>query len=343
MTNRPPDNRKADGRDDLADIVSGFLAQQARTASDQQRPRRRGTHAKGICVGGVFEVPDLSTRFEPDLAQRLAKGIFARPGTFPAVVRFANSDPNVNSDWQPDVRGLSFSIEFADARDGVDRQRKRQDFSLQSAPTLPFNDVHAFAVFGRVLAARNEAVGFGSLPVEDQTVYAQTKGAVMQQQRQPVRPYQQLRYWSNVPFRHGADAVVKYSATPLPGNQARPLTEGNQNALLDELTRHVNDDLLMSAFDFGVQFLDSARMTHEGVRRDDTFWIENASVEWPEAQAPFHTVARLTLVRGSVVPGGVCETGYVDVNENSMADHAPVGEINRARRHAELASRQARR
>jgi len=344
LTNRLPDNRNKDGRDEVADIVSGFLAQQARTASDQQRPRRRGTHAKGMCVGGIFEVPDLSARFEPILAQRLARGIFAKAGTYKAIIRFANSDPSVNSDWQPDVRGLSFSIESAGAWDGRSGgDRWRQDFSLQSAPTLPFNDVHAFAVFGRVLTARNETVGLASLSVDDQLVYARTNGAVLRQQRQPVRPYQQLRYWSNVPFRHGSDAVVKYSATPLPGNHALPLAEGNANALLDELTRHVNDDPLMSSFDFGVQFLDSARMTHDGTRRDDSFWIENASVEWPEDQSPFHTVARLTLVRGSVVAAGACESGYIDVNENSAPEHAPVGEINRARRRAELASREARR
>jgi len=331
------------GDDEVADIVSGFLAQQARTASDQQRPRRRGTHAKGICVRAIFEVPDLSTMFDGVLARRLARGVFAKPGTYEAIVRFANSDPTVNSDWQPDVRGLSFSIESAPLPGSPDVRRHRHDWSLQSAPTLPFNDAHAFAVFGRVLTARNESVGLGSLPVEDQLVYARTKGAVMRQQRQPVRPYQQLRYWSNVPFRHGLDNAVKYSAAPLRGNQARPLCEGNPNALLDELRRHVSDDAVMSAFDFGVQFLESARMTHDGALRDDTFWIENASVEWPEDQSPFHTVARLTLLRASVLPPAECEERYIDVNEYSAPEHAPLGAINRARRRAELASRQARR
>ncbi len=39
----------------------------------------------------------------------------------------------------------------------------------------------------------------------------------------------------------------------------------------------------MSAFDFGVQFLDNERMTYWGKRQDASFWIENASVEWNEA------------------------------------------------------------
>ena len=58
----------------------------------------------------------------------------------------------------------------------------------------------------------------------------------------------------------------------------------------------------MSTFDFGLQFLDIISMTHQGTRRDATFWIENAAVEWPEHQAPFHTVARLTLLPHSGCP-----------------------------------------
>ena len=53
----------------------------------------------------------------------------------------------------------------------------------------------------------------------------------------------------------------------------------------------------MSSFDFGVQFLDADRMTYWGKHHDADFWIENASVEWNESEAPFHTVARLTLLR----------------------------------------------
>jgi hypothetical protein len=49
---------------------------------------------------------------------------------------------------------------------------------------------------------------------------------------------------------------------------------------------------------FGVQFLDAARMTYWGKHQDTSFWIENASVEWKESEAPFHNVARLTLLGG---------------------------------------------
>ena len=98
----------------------------------------------------------------------------------------------------------------------------------------------------------------------------------------------------------------------------------------------------MSAFDFGVQFLDVDRMTYWGKRRDADFWIENASVEWNEAEAPFHAVARLTLLPNSQLSLAASEAVYFDVTGNSTPDSTPVGSINRARWPAEVASRNAR-
>jgi hypothetical protein len=108
------------------------------------------------------------------------------------------------------------------------------------------------------------------------------------------------------------------------------------------LYRHIEEDYAMSAFDFGVQFLDTARMTYWGKRRDANFWIENASVEWNEAEAPFHTIARLTLLAKSHLHPHAAEAVYFDVTGNSTPDSAPLGSINRARWQGEAASREAR-
>jgi hypothetical protein len=162
------------------------------------------------------------------------------------------------------------------------------------------------------------------------------------QARQTIKPYQQLRYWSTVPFRHGPIDVVKFSAAPSPDNPARPLQRSNPKGLQDELIRHLKEDSRMSSFDFGVQFLDADKMTYWGKLRDAGFWIENASVEWSEAEAPFHTVARLTLLPNSQLPSEESEAIYFDVTGNSTPDSAPLGSINRARWPAEAASRKAR-
>ena len=145
-----------------------------------------------------------------------------------------------------------------------------------------------------------------------------------------------------MPFRHGAAEVIKYSATPQPSNHTLPLKRDNPNALQDELARHLEADAEMSAFEFGVQFLDGYRMSYWGQRQDANFWIENASVGWDETEAPFHTVARLTLLPRSRLSAEASEALYFDVNGNSSPESAPLGSINRARWPAEVASRKAR-
>ena len=213
---------------------------------------------------------------------------------------------------------------------------------MQSAITLPINDLNAFTVLLKVLTASSPARGVWSLPWRDKLVFARTMMKAQLQTRQPLRPYQQLRYWSNVPFRHGATDVVKYSASPCVGNPARALQANNPSALRDELIRHLNEDATMSSFDFGLQFLDTEKMTYRGKRRDADFWIENPSVKWKEAQAPFHTVGRLTLLPRSQLSADASTAMYIDVTEHSMPESMPVGAVNRARWRAELASRKAR-
>jgi hypothetical protein len=255
-------------------------------------------------------------------------------------VRFANAEPNKNSDFKADVRSLSFSVELRTASGAAAPNAGRQDFSMQNATTLPINDATAFLATMKVLTASNSAAGLWSLQFKDKLRVVRT--LTLAQAHQKIRPYQQLRYWSTVPYRHGPTEVVKHSATPLPDNLAAALQRGNPNGLQDELIRHVNEDGTMSAFNFGLQFLDAEKMTYWGKRQDANFWIENASVEWNEAEAPFHTVARLTLLSKSHAPPEAVDSAYIDVTRNSTPDSAPLGSINRARHPAEVASREAR-
>jgi hypothetical protein len=318
----------------IAEIVRRSLLLQSQAASSQNRPLGRGTHVKGVCCKAEFQVFDTATGRDPVLAARLAKGLFARPGVYPAVVRFANSDPRSNSDFKPDVRSLSFSVDI-DASG-------RQDFSLQNATTLPINDSAAFLATMKVLTAANPAGGLWALSFKDKLRVVRTLALAQVQSRQAIRPYQSLRYWSTVPFRHGPNDVAKFSATPSPANPSRPLQHANPNGLCDELIRHLDHDGLMSSFDFGVQFLDTERMTYWGKHRDVDFWIENASAEWHETEAPFQIVGRLTLLPRSVLSAKAAAEMYIDVTDNSMPDSTPVGSINRARCRAEVASRLAR-
>jgi hypothetical protein len=327
---------------DAADIVRGILKVQATFASEQHRPLGRGTHTKGICAKATFEIFDIARKIgDPALAGRLAQGIYARPGIYPATVRFANAASTITSDRKPDLRALSFSV---DLTPGASTGSMYQDYSLQSATTFPINDAHTFAVLMKVLSAASKAdklKAIWSLSIPDLFRFftAAVRGAI--QEHGKTRAYQQMRYWSTVPFRNGPSEAVKYSAIPATENPAHELGEG-PNDLQEELIRHLNHDKQMSSWDFGLQLLDAERMTRWGMHRSASFWVENASAEWKECQAPFYVVGRLTLLPKSALQAEACEPKFIDVTEHSTPDTQPLGSINRARLAAELASRKVR-
>ncbi len=156
-------------KSDIEEITEKILAMQSQAATKQHRPIGRGTHVKGVCARAEFEVFGTAAGRDPGLAARLAKGIFAKPGVYPAVVRFANADANINSDFKPDVRALSFSVDLTS--DGVAAPRRnvgRQDFSMQNATTLPINDARAFLATMKLLAASNKAACLWSLFAQGQ-------------------------------------------------------------------------------------------------------------------------------------------------------------------------------
>lgn len=325
---------------DIADLTRSFLVIQRRFAAGQRRALGRGTHTKGVCCRATFEVFDLARTIpDPALRARLARGVFAKPGVYAATVRFANAASTVLPDSAKDVRAMSFSIDVPGPGGSV-----RHDYTMNNAPVFPINNAHDFAAFMRM---RERASGLGQfweflkLPFRDKRAMLRIAKIGKTQTTAPKGPYQQTRYWSNVPFLHGQDEAVKYSAMPRAAGGAGLPGKGD-NVLRDELVRHLTEDPEPASFDFGLQLLDAGRMTHEGTLRDPQFWVENAQPEWKEREAPFHTVARLTLERNSILPDDACQAAYIDVTEHSTPDSRPIGSINRARWSPEASSRKAR-
>jgi catalase len=92
VTGSDAERNLAREQSDIKEITERVLLMQANAAAQQRQPLRRGTHAKGVCARAQFEVFDVTVGRNPQLAARLARGIFAKPGVYPAIVRFANSD-----------------------------------------------------------------------------------------------------------------------------------------------------------------------------------------------------------------------------------------------------------
>src|ERR1700681_1418486 len=132
VTGSDADRNLAREQSDIKEITERVLLMQANAAARQRQPLRRGTHAKGVCARAQFEVFDVTVGRDHELAARLAKGMFANPGVYPAIVRFGNADPNKNSDFKADVRSLSFSVDLNRGGGTVsDANPGQQDFSLQ--------------------------------------------------------------------------------------------------------------------------------------------------------------------------------------------------------------------
>src|SRR5260370_36199478 len=97
VTGSDAERNLAREQSDIEEIIEKSLLMQANAAAKQHRPLGRGTHVKGVSARAQFEVFDVTVGRDRGMAARLAKGIFATPGVYPAIVRFANADPNKNS------------------------------------------------------------------------------------------------------------------------------------------------------------------------------------------------------------------------------------------------------
>lgn len=294
----------------------------------------RGTHAKGVCVLGEFTVSDLSHLPAP-VASRLKKGIFSQPGQYPAQLRFANAEGKVLPDQEPDVRAVSFSAQIPAAN-----EQGLMDFAMNDATTFPIKDAKTFADLMTIAQHGLVKGGFmigvrGVLDVKE----VMRLGAL--QKKPATLPFQKMRYFSTVPFALGPSEAVKYSLKPCPKNQAKPLTP-DPDTLGEELFRHVDEDQ-PGCFDFQIQPLEAEAMRDpKGQPRPEQDWVEDASLEWPESQAPFYTVGRVQLKAKSGVAQAECEKWKIDAIANSNEMHRGLGSINRARSEAEWASAEKR-
>ena len=223
---------------DIADIVAGILAAQARFARQQKRPLGRGTHTKGVCVRATLEVFDVANAARR--RRRWPRGSRAGCSRSRASIRrpSASQTPRRRSRTIP-VPTSARCRSRVDVPGGRGRaEATRLDYSMNNAPTFPINDAHAFAAFMRVLGSGRllgHLRALLSLSFTDLKGFFQTAVRGLRQQHGALQPYQQTRYWSNVPFLHGRDEAVKFSATPGARQRRAADRRGRRTCSRDEL------------------------------------------------------------------------------------------------------------
>lgn len=290
----------------------------------------RSVHAKShALLIGEFIVPD-------DLPRELGQGIFARPGTYPVVMRLSTVPGDILDDSVSTPRGMAIKII------GVEGQRlpgsedaTTQDFVMVNGPAFQAPNAKKFAGALKLAAATTDraegakkalsAVLRGTEKVIE--AFGGKSTTLLALGGQPETNPLGDTYYSQVPMRFG-DYVAKVSVAPRSPNltaltDATLNVNGKPNGLRDAMVEHFAVE--GGEWDLRVQFYTDA----------ETMPIEDASVPWPEEKSPYLEVARLVLkpqpawdeVRRAAIDVGLAFSPW-----HGVVDHRPLGSVMRARR-----------
>jgi hypothetical protein len=294
---------------DEADVTTRFvtfLKEASRKRNPGGRPIQRFNQARATaCVDAEFTVLD-------GLPAEHRVGLFAAPRTYQAWIRFANA--STQSDKERDTRGMAIKVQGV-AGENLTHGATAQDFILNSHPVMMVPGTREFLE----LLEANEAGGFRrvmyflSHPKAARIAFASRANPTC---------HLDIPYWSTTPYRLGAANAVKYVAVP--GSTVRSPRPGT---LTDTYLRDALQSRLAqqdATFDFMIQLQkDPRRMP-----------IEDASVEWTPEDSPYLRVARIRIPTqrpADEARSTRCE--QVAFNPwNCLAEHRPLGSMNRARR-----------
>ena len=271
---------------------------------------RRFNQPKTIaCVDAHFTVHE-------KVPEHLKRGLFSRPGNYPARLRFANATQI--DDSKKDIRGLSIRVS------GVEGpvlwgEPGKQDFLLNSHPALFVATPEDFLDFMRARHA-GSTIGFFLNPFD---AHLKSLWIAMKARKRHLSPLD-VRYFSTVPFQLGeaGAGAVKYAVTPCSAYHTKKAVEPGENQLRAALKAHLDRE--SACFEFAVQLqTDPGRMP-----------IEDASVVWDERLSPFVPVATITIDKQSFdTPETLarCENSRFNPWQ-SLAAHRPLGRMNAVRR-----------
>lgn len=256
---------------DEAEITDQMLAAIERTmvgnSANGVVPRLNQAKSLG-CFAAEFTVP-------AELPAMLPHGLFAQPGTHPALVRFANASSA--DDSAKDFRCMSIKVLEVEGQ-SLWGEPSAQDFLLNSFPALLAANPAEFLAF-------IEATADSALWKFFLNPFNWDSASILLRGRERIASLFDISYWSATPYRLGPDehSAVKYSARSCTVAPAALPGDPGENFLRTNMSQQLAS--ADSCFDFMVQFQqDPAAMP-----------VEDASAIWNEEIAPFQPVARLTI------------------------------------------------
>ena len=303
----------------VASSVQLSAATHATLAAQGAKPDvyRRDVHTKAHgCVMASFEIGRVEERF--------ARGLFAAPGKYDAIIRFSSGSPTPQSDSVKDARGMAIKVLHVPGRKLLDFEEDdyTQDFVLMNNPTFFIRTIAEYADFADALG-RGQATGY-FIGWRNPLTWHLHEMRLAQATFKP-RPESlvKTRFWSGSAYTLGPREYVKYSARPCAANQALPPRDGNQEA--DYLRLELANQAARggACFDFMVQ--------PQAPGRDMP--VEDTTVEWSETDSPFVPVARITLQPApNDTPAMEQRCESLAFNPwHALPEHRPVGVMNRVR------------
>lgn len=275
-------------------------------------------------------------RVLPNLPDELAQGLFEHDRAYPAVVRFSNAASRPQADAIPDGRGLAIKVldVNGDLMDSEEQRDPSQDFLMINHPVFFARNVKDYLRLEQILvqahdnslATLQEALTGGDWnPLHWHWREMLTVARIASQL--PAHPASNT-YYSMAPIRFGK-YVAKYRAKPAGDLHDSYLALARQLGSQSDALRLALEETMRAQhviFEFQVQLRTSAR----------TMPIEDPTIEWPECESPFRTVAHLLLPRQEIALLRQQVT-YQKLAFNvwhALAAHRPLGGINRVRRWA---------
>ena len=302
-----------------ADEAERFAGYARQFAAIQERKSKkygpgRALHRKQItAASGFLQVLD-------DLPDFARQGLFARPATYDVRVRLSNGGFDRAPDRAPDIRGFAIRVLGVEGDSALGNGPARsQDFTLINQEAFAFPKSDEFVDFA--LAA---ATGGGALLKFLIRRYGLLGGParllkLVKSVGKPFGGFATETLFSAVPIACGPYAV-RVRLVPAGANGvAAPDAKADWGADFSaRLARH------HLHWDLQLQPYVSEALTP----------IENASVNWP---TPYTTVARLNLPRQDTRSArgqelaAEAEAGVFDPWQ-AMAEHRPLGDVQRARK-----------
>ncbi len=270
----------------------------------------------------------------PNHPEELAQGLFEHEKIYSATVRFSNSASKSQSDAIPDGRGMAIKVREVkgDMVLADPKEEPSQDFVMINHPVFFARNVKDLLRLEKVLVSADDssiATLQGALtggewnPLHwhwrEMLTVARIAGKL------PAHPASNT-YFSMSPIRFG-NYVAKYRARPIGARHDSYLEMLKRLGNKADAMRLALEETLRTQevlFEFQVQLRTSER----------TMPVEDATVDWPESESPYRTVAHLLLPRQEIelLRQQVAFQNHSFNVWHALNAHRPLGGINRVRR-----------